>query len=61
MSERLVCGNSNMHPLTQEDYDNGMNSRCTEDNPCDGCLIRLGREELKRLIIERDAKGRKSE
>jgi len=61
MNEKLVCGNSNMHDLTMEDHKNGISSRCTEENPCECCLIKLGKEKLSELIKKRDINKESSE
>lgn len=48
--DRLVCGNSNMRNLTEEDIRNQRSSRCSLKDPCSCCLSRLGRIKLKELI-----------
>lgn len=53
--ERIICGNSNMHNITMEESEAGVSSRCTLKNPCNCCLMSLGRKKLKELIKSGDA------
>lgn len=54
----LVCNNSNMRDLTQEDINNGRSHRCSIEDPCDCCFMRLGRIKFKELRnIDKSSKG----
>ena len=46
---KLVCGNSNMRNLTKEDIKNNRSHRCSLEDPCNCCLIKLGREYFAKL------------
>lgn len=53
MIEEIICGNSNMRNLTEEDRKKGRSHRCSMEDPCNGCIIRLGRIKFKELKNER--------